>query len=86
MTNRSLTEFYKNCIEEGISIGDLYIYTLLLEDGRCYGKEEDEILTMIEEVRTTASIIGRGYEDAVQIYLETGVPDLYIDEDDEEWE
>lgn len=86
MTSIDITNIYKTCVNEGISIGDLYIYALLIDDGRCYGKEEDEIIAMIEDVRTTASITEKGYEEATQIYLEEGVPYLYIDEDDDEWE
>ena len=85
MNNELITK-YKECIEEGISISELYIYSLLVDDGRCYGKDEDEIVELINDVKTTASILGIGWENAVAAYLDEGVPELYIDEDDEEWE
>ena len=45
----SLSEQYNKMMDEGVSITELFVYNLIIEDDRCGGMSEKEIQDMVAQ-------------------------------------
>ena len=45
----NLSDQYNKMMDEGVSITELFVYNLIIEDGRCGGMSEKEIQDMVAQ-------------------------------------
>ena len=79
----SLEQEYDKIIDDGFSITELYIYSLLKEDGRSFGlsdKEIDEKMSSVQELRSKSNL---SLEDIIDRILDGD--DYFIEDEEEEW-
>lgn len=79
----SLEQEYDKILDDGFSITELYIYSLLKEDGRSFGlsdKEIDEKMSSVQELRSKSNL---SLEDIIDRILDGD--DYFIEDEEEEW-
>lgn len=79
----SLEQEYDKILDDGFSITELYIYSLLKEDGRSFGlsdKEIDEKMSSVQELRSKSNL---SLEDIIDRILDGD--DYFVEDEEEEW-
>lgn len=79
----SLEQEYNKILDDGFAITELYIYSLLKEDGRSFGltdQELDDKMVSIQELRSRSNL---SLEDIVDRILDGD--DYFTGDEDEEW-
>ena len=74
-----ITKQYNQLLDEGVSITDLYIYHLIVNDERSYTMSEKEILDTVQEVLNRQYGSSKSIEELVDGLLDGEDPD---DEDE----
>ena len=79
----SLEQEYNKILDDGFAITELYIYSLLKEDGRSFGLTDQEFndkMVSIQELRSRSNL---PLEDIVDRILDGD--DYFTGDEDEEW-
>lgn len=79
----SLEQEYDKILDDGFSITELYIYSLLKEDGRSFGlsdKEIDEKMSSVQELRSKSNL---SLENIIDRILDGD--DYFVEDEEEEW-